>query len=58
MEVSGHLHTPGRFTLEERDPGTHWIEGWVGPRAGMDTVAKRKNPITTLLGIEPRSYHP
>jgi hypothetical protein len=27
----------GRFT-----PGTHWIGGWVGPRFGLDTVAKRK----------------
>jgi hypothetical protein len=24
---------PGRFTPRERDPGTHWIGGWVGPRA-------------------------
>jgi hypothetical protein len=22
---------PGRFTLRERAPGTHWIGGWVGP---------------------------
>jgi hypothetical protein len=29
----------GRFT-----PGTHWIGGWVGPRAGLDAVAKRKFP--------------
>jgi hypothetical protein len=28
---------PGRFT-----PGTHSIRGWVGPRAGIDAVAKRK----------------
>jgi hypothetical protein len=28
---------PGRFT-----PGTHWIGGWVDPRAGLDAVAKRK----------------
>jgi len=27
----------GRFTLRERAPGTHWIEG----RAGLDTVMKR-----------------
>jgi hypothetical protein len=27
---------PGRFTLGERAPGTHWIECWVGPRAGLD----------------------
>jgi hypothetical protein len=24
---------PGRFTPRERAPGTHWIGGWVGPRA-------------------------
>jgi hypothetical protein len=32
---------PGRFT-SERGPGTHWIGGWVGPRAGLDAVEKRK----------------
>jgi hypothetical protein len=36
---------PSRFT-----PGTHWIGGWVGPRAGRDDVEKRK--ILTLLGLE------
>jgi hypothetical protein len=25
----------GRFTLGERVPGTHWIGGWVGQRAGL-----------------------
>jgi hypothetical protein len=25
-----------RFTPGERAPGTHWIGGWVGPRAGLD----------------------
>jgi len=33
---------PGRFTPRERAPGTRWIGGWVGPRAGLDTVIKRK----------------
>jgi hypothetical protein len=28
----------GRFTPRERAPGTHWIGGWVGPRAGLDAV--------------------
>jgi hypothetical protein len=32
----------GRFTPRERASGTHWIEGWVGPRAGLDAVEKRK----------------
>jgi hypothetical protein len=30
-----------RFTPMERDPGTDWIGGWVGPRAGLDSVDKR-----------------
>jgi hypothetical protein len=33
---------PGRFTSEERAPSTHWIGGWLGPRAGLNTVSKRK----------------
>jgi hypothetical protein len=31
---------PGLFTPWERAPGTHWIEGWVGPRAGLDDMEK------------------
>jgi hypothetical protein len=34
----------GRFTLSERDSGAHWIEGWVGPKAVLDAVVKRKIP--------------
>jgi hypothetical protein len=33
----------GRFIPRERAPGTHWIGGWVGPRAVLDAVVKRKN---------------
>jgi hypothetical protein len=36
---------PGRFT-----PGTHWIGGRVGPRAGLDDEEKRK--FLTLLRLE------
>jgi hypothetical protein len=32
---------PCRFTPGERAPGTHWIGGWVGPRAGLDDVEGR-----------------
>jgi hypothetical protein len=32
----------GPFTPEERVPGTHWIGGWVGPRAGLDDMERRK----------------
>jgi len=34
----------GRFTLIERAPGTHWVGDWVGPRAVLDAVVKRKIP--------------
>jgi hypothetical protein len=33
---------PGRFTPRERVPGTSWTGGWVGPRAILDAVVKRK----------------
>jgi hypothetical protein len=33
---------PGRSIPGERAPGTHWIGGWVDPRAGLDDVEKRK----------------
>jgi hypothetical protein len=35
---------PGRFIPRERAPGTHWIGGWVGPRASLDAVVRRKLP--------------
>jgi hypothetical protein len=37
---------PCRFT-----PGTHWIEGRVGPRAGLDNMEKK---ILTLPRLELR----
>jgi hypothetical protein len=48
-------HT-GRFTPSERAPGTHWIGGWVGPRAGLDTIVKEK--FQTLPGPEPLIVQP
>jgi hypothetical protein len=44
---------PGRITPKERAPGTHWIGGWVGPRAVLDAVMKRKIPSPPPPGIEP-----
>jgi hypothetical protein len=41
---------PGSFTAGEKAPGTHWIGGWVGPRAGLDAAEKRK--FLTLLGLK------
>jgi hypothetical protein len=44
MEVSGQLHAPAALPPRERNPGTHWIGGWVGTRAVLDAVVKRKIP--------------
>jgi hypothetical protein len=44
---------PGRFTLGERAPGTHWIGGWVDPRAGLDNVKNRKFLILPGLELRP-----
>jgi len=35
---------PACFTPRERVQVTHWIGGWVSPRAGLDVVTKRKIP--------------
>jgi hypothetical protein len=45
--VAGEWSRLGRFTLGERAPGTHWIGGWVGPRAGLDDIEKIKFLILT-----------
>jgi hypothetical protein len=34
----------GRFTPRARAPGSHWVGGWMGLRAGLDTVVKIKIP--------------
>jgi hypothetical protein len=46
---------PGRALPPVKGPpGTHCTGGWVGPRAGLDTEARGKNPLLPA-GIEPRS---
>jgi hypothetical protein len=49
--VGGEWSTsrPGRFT-----PGTHWIGGWVDPRAGLDDMEKTK--FLTPPGLELRPF--
>jgi hypothetical protein len=37
---------PGCFT-----PGTHWIGGWLDPRAGLDNGEKRKFLTLPLLEL-------
>jgi hypothetical protein len=36
---------PGYFFSGEKALGNHWIRGLMGPRAGLDSVAKRKIPV-------------
>jgi hypothetical protein len=35
---------PGRIIPRETAPGINWIGSWVGPRAGLDAMVKRKIP--------------
>jgi hypothetical protein len=42
MGVSGQHHASAALYPVEGTPGTHWIGGWVGPRAGLDAEAGRK----------------
>jgi hypothetical protein len=42
--ITPHILGLVRFTPRKRSPGTHSIGGWVGPRAGLDAVVKRKIP--------------
>jgi hypothetical protein len=43
MGVRGQHHAPAALFPRRKDPGTHWIGGWVGPRAGLDAEARGKN---------------
>jgi hypothetical protein len=52
--VSGQRHAPAALYPQGMTPGTHCTGVWVGPRAGLDTEARRKIRLP-LSGIEPRS---
>jgi hypothetical protein len=39
-DISLGIERPGR----QRSAGTHWIGGWMGPRAVLDAVVRRKTP--------------
>jgi len=53
MEGSGQFHAPAPLALQ-RVVGTHWRGGYVGPRAGLDAVTKRKK-ITAPAGYRTQS---
>jgi hypothetical protein len=47
----GRALSPGK---RPSPPGIHWIGGWVGSRAGLETEATGKNPLA-LPEIKPGS---
>jgi hypothetical protein len=44
MEVSGQLHAPAALPPGKEPLVQHWTGGWMGPRAVVDAVVKRKIP--------------
>jgi hypothetical protein len=46
----------GLFTPGEIAPDTLWIGGWVGPRAGLEDVDKRKFLTLSGLGLRPLDH--
>jgi hypothetical protein len=53
MGVCGQRHAPAAV-LPGKRPGTHCIEGWVGPWAGLDGCGKfHPHP-----GFDPRTFQP
>jgi hypothetical protein len=45
------------FKSEERASSIRWVGGWVGPKAGMHIVAKRKSVPTGNLAPIPIIQH-
>jgi hypothetical protein len=41
-ESEGVAPCSSHFTPGERTLGTHWIGGWMGPRAGLEMMVNRK----------------
>jgi hypothetical protein len=51
MVSRGQLHAPSALS-RGNNPCTHWTEGWVGPRAGVDIVVDEKKSLP-LPEVEP-----
>jgi hypothetical protein len=50
--MSGQIHAPAALPSGKEPPRSHWIGGWVDPRAGVDDMEKGK--FFTLQGLELR----
>jgi hypothetical protein len=57
MEVIGQLHAPTALFPRKELSCIHWIGGWVGLRAGLDEVVRRKIP-SFYRDSNPRSSSP
>jgi hypothetical protein len=44
MEVTGQIHALVALPSGGKNC-TPWIASWVGPKAGLDAMAKKKNPL-------------
>jgi hypothetical protein len=49
---------PGRFIPGEKAACTHWIGGWLDPRAGLDDLEKRILDLTETRTPTSRSFSP
>jgi len=52
MEMSGQLQAPVAL-FPNRKPGTHWIGGLVGPRAGLDSGEEKKSLYYSCQELNP-----
>jgi hypothetical protein len=50
--------TPRPLYPREIAPGSHWLGGWVDPRAGLDNFEKKKILILPGLELDPSSVQP
>jgi len=41
--MDGQFHAPTALPTETEPPVTHCVEGWVGPRIGLEVLAKKKS---------------
>jgi hypothetical protein len=53
MEMSCQIHASPALP-RGKGLGTHWTGGWVGLRAGLDAVVKRKYLIIAVAGYSNR----
>jgi hypothetical protein len=51
MDGSGQLYVSVVLPPGQEPPSTHWMGSWLGPRTGMDAVAKRKKSYHIYIYI-------